>query len=52
MLELHDMKTCVGMEVKFHAFLTSALDGADGQLYTPEAFLLKKQPLSPSSPTV
>jgi hypothetical protein len=43
----HAIKTYWGVEVYLHAFLTSALDEASGQLHAPAALPPGKEPLVP-----
>jgi len=42
------MKTYKRVQVQFHAFLSSALDGISGQLHAPAALTPEKEPPVPT----
>jgi hypothetical protein len=44
----HVMKTYKRVQVQFHAFLSSALDGISGQLHAPAALTPEKEPPVPT----
>jgi hypothetical protein len=52
LIKHHKVNTCTELEVWLHAFLTSALDEASGQLHSPAALPVGKIPQYPLSRTL